>query len=137
MKKIIAVPATLIIVILAITLPLTLGSAEVNVEYLESMRLDPPNDYIDELVSIVKENEDPYVRERAVFTLVDIAIEGNETEEIVDFLKELAMNETDDNVRTAAYANIPNRSVCKHRFNPGSVPPGEKRRHSLILFWGH
>jgi hypothetical protein len=106
MKKIITVPAILIVVILAITLPLALGSAEVNVVYLESMRLDPPNDYIDELVSIVKENEDPYVRERAVFTLVDIAIEGNETEEIVDFLKELAMNETDDNVRTAAYANI-------------------------------
>jgi hypothetical protein len=106
MKKMIAIPAVLVVIILAIALPLTLGSDKVNIEYLESMQQDPPADYIDKLMSIVKNNEDPYVRERAVFTLVDIAVEGNETEEIIDFLKELAMNETDDNVRTAAYANI-------------------------------
>ncbi len=33
-------------------------------------------------------------------------MEVNETEEIIDFLKVLAMDETEDNVRTAAYANI-------------------------------
>src|SRR4030042_7165878 len=106
MKKMIAIPAILIVIVLAVTLPLSLGSGDVDVKYLESMQVDPPSDYIDKLVSIVKDDDDPYIRERAVFTLVDIAVAGNETEKIVDFLKDLAMNELDDNVRTAAYANI-------------------------------
>ena len=105
MKKVIAMLAV-VLVVLAVALPLALGSEEVDVEYLESMRLDPPENYIDKLMSIVQDNDDPYVRERAVFTLVDIAVDGNETEEIIDFLKVIAMDETEDNVRTAAYANI-------------------------------
>ena len=105
MKKVIAMLAV-VVVVLAVALPLALGSEEVDVEYLESMRLDPPENYIDKLMSIVQDNDDPYVRERAVFTLVDIAVGGNETEEIIDFLKVLAMDEKEDNVRTAAYANI-------------------------------
>jgi hypothetical protein len=95
-----------VVVVLAVSLPIALGSENVDVEYLESMRLDPPENYVEKLTSIVESHEDPYVRERAVFTLVDIAIDGNETEEIVDFLKDVAMNEPDDNVRTAAYANV-------------------------------
>jgi hypothetical protein len=95
-----------IVVTLAVVLPLTLGSEKVDVEYLESMRLDPPDNYIEKLMSIVQDNDDPYVRERAVFTMVDLAVGGNETEKIIDFLKVLAIEETEDNVRTAAYANI-------------------------------
>lgn len=107
MRKRLGILAVVVVVVaLAVALPLTLGSEEVNVEYLESMRLEPPENYIEKLMSIVQDNDDPYVRERAVFTLVDIAIGGNETEEIIDFLKVLAMDETEDNVRTAAYANI-------------------------------
>jgi len=79
---------------------------EVDTKYLERMQLDPPEDYIRELTSVVEKNDDPYVRERAIFTLTDIAIRKYETEKIVDFLREIAMNETEDNVRTAAYANI-------------------------------
>ena len=95
-----------IVVVLAVVLPLTLGSEKVDVEYLESMRRDPPENYMEKLMSIAQDNDDPYVRERAVFTLVDIAIGGNETEKIIDFLKVLAIEEKEDNVRTAAYANI-------------------------------
>jgi len=105
MKKWLAVLAA-VVVALAVSLPIVLGSDTVDVEYLEAMRMDPPADYAEKLTSIVEEHEDPYVRERAVFTLVDIAVEGNETDEIIDFLKDLAMNEADDNVRTAAYANL-------------------------------
>jgi len=106
MKRIILVASVIVIIIIAVTVPFTMGSGRVDVQYLESMRLDPPDDYVEQLESIVRENDDPYVRERAVFTMTDIAIDGNETDQIVDFLKDLAMNEKDDNVRTAAYANV-------------------------------
>jgi len=79
---------------------------EVDTKYLEGMQLSPPENYIQELMLVVEKNEVPYVRERAIFTLTDIAIRKYETEEIIDFLKDIAMNESDDNVRTAAYANI-------------------------------
>jgi hypothetical protein len=105
-KKLGILAVVIVIVVLAVVLPLALGSEKVDVKYLESMRLDPPENYIEKLMSIAQNNDDPYVRERAVFTLVDIAVERNETEEIIDFLKVLAMDETEDNVRTAAYANI-------------------------------
>jgi hypothetical protein len=107
MRKRLAILAVVVlVVVLAVVLPLTLGSEEVNVEYLESMRLDPPENYIEKLTSVAQDNDDPYIRERAVFTLTDIAVELNETEDIIDFLKVLAMDETEDDVRTAAYANI-------------------------------
>lgn len=70
------------------------------------MQLNPPKDYIKKLKSVIEKNRDPYKRERAIFTLTDIAISKYETEKIVDFLKEIAKNEKEDNVRTAAYANI-------------------------------
>jgi len=79
---------------------------EVDVEYLEQMQLNPPEDYIQELMSIVENNKDPYTRERAIFALTDIAIRKYETEKIIDFLKDVAVAEEEDNVRTAAYANI-------------------------------
>jgi len=79
---------------------------EVDTKYLEGMQLSPPENYIQELMLVVEKNEVPYVRERAIFTLTDIAIRKYETEKIIDFLKDIAMNESDDNVRTAAYANI-------------------------------
>lgn len=118
MKKRAAILGVLVVVVLAIVLPLTLGSEEVDINYLESMQLDPPDNYIEELMSIVENNDDPYIRERAVFTLVDIAVEGNETEEVVDFLKGLAMNETEDSVRTAAYANL---DLIRDLFPPEKV----------------
>jgi len=80
--------------------------SEENIEYLESMQLNPPKDYIKKLTSIIKTNENSYMRERAIFTLTDVAIRKYETEKIIDFLKEVARNEKEDNVRTAAYANI-------------------------------
>jgi hypothetical protein len=75
-------------------------------EYFESLLLDPPEDYMEALMSLVEENEDSYVRESAIFTLTDLKIRDNETDDIIDFLKDIAMNEEDENVRTAAYANI-------------------------------
>jgi len=79
---------------------------KVDIKYLESMQLNPPKDYIKKLKLVVEKNKDPYTRERAIFTLTDITIRKYETEKIIDFLKEIALNEKEDNVRSAAYANI-------------------------------
>jgi hypothetical protein len=81
-------------------------TAKIDIEHLDSLLLNPDEDYIQELTSIIKSNSHPYVRERGIFTLTDITIRKKETEKIVDFLKEIAMDEKEDNVRTAAYANI-------------------------------
>lgn len=77
-----------------------------DVESLEAMQLNPAEDYIETLAQIILNDPDPYVRERGIFTLTDIALREGDTEGIVDFLKEIADNEVHDDVRSAAYANI-------------------------------
>ncbi|MEM1517980.1 MAG: HEAT repeat domain-containing protein [Nitrososphaerota archaeon] len=91
------------------TTPLTTTSWEkpqVNIEYLEKIHnsLDPES--IPELKDIILNHPDNYVRERAVFILTDIAIRSNKVDEVIDFLKQIAYNEENDEVRTAAYANL-------------------------------
>lgn len=88
---------------------------DADVTYVESIQLDPPDDYIQQLEQIVEKNEDPYVRETAIFALTDIASRKGETDEIIDFLKDIGTSETDDNVRSAAYANI---DLIRERFPP-------------------
>lgn len=77
-----------------------------DVEYLEEMQLNPTDNYIEELENIILNDSDPYVRERGIFTLTDIALREGDTDQIVDFLKEIAYDDEDENVRTAAYANV-------------------------------
>ena len=79
---------------------------EVTLEHLEAMQISQPDNYIKELRAIIDSSSDPDIRERGIFTLTDIAIKRNETEKIVDFLKGIAYNEKQENVRTAAYANL-------------------------------
>ena len=72
----------------------------------EEMELDPPPGYIGLLEDRIRRDPDPYVREKGIATLTGIAIRRNETDQIIPSLKELAYNENDNEVRTAAYANI-------------------------------
>jgi hypothetical protein len=72
----------------------------------EEMELNPQPGYISVLENRIRGDPDPYVREKGIATLTSIAIRRNETDQIIPFLKELAYNEDDDEVRTAAYANI-------------------------------
>ena len=107
MKKIF-IPIAILIVIasVATVIVITNRHAEVDVDYLSAMELNPPDNYVEELTSIVENNDDPYIRERAIFTLTKIAIRGNETDEIIDFLKNLAINDKDEDIQSAAYSNI-------------------------------
>jgi hypothetical protein len=106
MKKRVILLVVIVAAIVAVVLFVLTGTEKVDISYLESMQLSPPENYIQELMSIVEENKDPYIRESAIFALTDIAVRKNETEEIIDFLKDIAINEPEDNVRTSAYANI-------------------------------
>ena len=78
----------------------------VNIEDLAQMQLNPSDNYIEELQSIILNDPDPYVKERGIFTLTDIALRENDSDLIIDFLKGIANDESHDEIRTAAYANI-------------------------------
>jgi hypothetical protein len=106
-KLLIAVVLIMIVVIALITNSQSLyPKKEVTTEYLEFIQINPPENYIRELESIIQSDRDLSIRERGVFTLTNIAIQKNETEKVIPFLKDIAMNEKQDEIRTAAYANI-------------------------------
>ncbi len=77
-----------------------------NINDLAAMELNPPNNYVDRLTAVIESDSEPYLRERAVFTLTRIALGRNETSSITPYLKDLAMNTRTDEIRTAAYANL-------------------------------
>ena len=107
MKKIlITIAIFIVIAIIAAVLVITNRPARVDMEYLSAMELNPPDNYVEELTSIVEKDDDPYIRERAIFTLTNIAIKGNETDEIIGFLKNLAISDKDEDIQSAAYSNI-------------------------------
>jgi hypothetical protein len=74
--------------------------------YLIEIQKNPPDTYIEELTLIIERNQDQAVRDAAVNTLTDIAIRRSETERIMDFLKDLTLDEEDPVIMSAAYASI-------------------------------
>jgi hypothetical protein len=82
------------------------GPGKVTISSLETMQMEPPDDYNLQLMEIIKKNPDPYIRERAVFTLTDIAIRKNASEKIIFELREIALNGQDADLQSAAYANL-------------------------------
>ncbi len=77
-----------------------------NINDLAAMELAPPDNYVDRLTAVIESDSEPYLRERAVFTLTRIALGRNETGSITPYLKDLAMHTRTDEIRTAAYANL-------------------------------
>lgn len=82
------------------------GTGKATISSLEAMQMEPPGDYDRQLMEIIRKNPDPYIRERAVFTLTDIALRKNASEKIVPELREIALNGQDANLQSAAYANL-------------------------------
>ena len=68
------------------------------------MRLNPAD--IPFLIEVVRKNSDQYVRERAIFIMTDIAVRKDAAEQVSSFLDDLAYNEKNDSVRSAAYTNL-------------------------------
>ena len=73
---------------------------------IERIQRNPHQDYITTLEATIRNNPDPSVREQAVFALASVALTNNETDRITGFLKDLAMNNPDENVMNAAYATL-------------------------------
>jgi len=79
---------------------------DATIDALVSIQKNPPPDYIEELTGIIEFSEDQQVRDAAINVLTDIAIRRSETDEIMDFLKDLAAHEEDPVIMSAAYAGI-------------------------------
>lgn len=79
---------------------------KVNLKYLEEIQKNPPKDYFQKLKSVIEKNPDSYTRERAIFTLSDIAIEKGETKEVVNYLKDVFKKEKNENLKSAILANL-------------------------------
>lgn len=82
------------------------GAASDELRYLESLQQELPDNYVEAIQRVLDTSLDPYVRERGILALTDIAQNKNEPGIIIGYLTELAMEEDDENVRTAAYASI-------------------------------
>ncbi len=85
-----------------------------------------------ELEAIIKGSTAPYTRERAITVYADIASRSGNTDRAMTFLKNVATNEADDNVRTSAYtsyywlgerAKIPGKTEVETRVL-GEIKPG-------------
>lgn len=67
------------------------------------MAMDPTS--LPGLEAVIKGDGDNYTRERAVITYADIAFRSGNGEQAMGFLKGVAYDEQNDEVRTSAYAN--------------------------------
>jgi len=81
-------------------------AVEKNSEYVDRLHLTMDPGSIPVLMEIIRQSPDNEVRERAMYVLTDIALNANTTEETAQLLKDIALSEEDDDVRTAAYTNL-------------------------------
>ncbi|MBO8182741.1 MAG: hypothetical protein H0Z28_08115 [Archaeoglobus sp.] len=65
-----------------------------------------PEGYFDELKEIIESDADSAAKEDAIIGMAELSIAFNDTERVISYLKEIAYNEENDTVRTAAYAAI-------------------------------
>lgn len=77
-----------------------------DLEVVDDLHRDLLPSSIPTLKDIIGSSTEPYVRERAIFALTDIAIAHTIPEEAAPFLKELALHERQPTVRTAAWGNL-------------------------------
>jgi len=68
------------------------------------LRMNPKD--METLKKITLNHPDSLVRERAILGLMDIAQRNNHSQEVLEFLKNIAENEKDEGVRSTAYAAI-------------------------------
>lgn len=83
---------------------------EANLEYVGELHLAMDPVSIPELIRIINSSADNYTRERAAFALSDISMQtASEREvrgEVIPFLKQVAYNEENGDVRLAAYTGV-------------------------------
>ena len=86
---------------------LTMNSPErATSDYLNELHLKLSQDDIPFLKEVVQKNPNQYVRERAIYIMTDIATRRDVSDEVRGLLNDLAYNEQNDSVRSAAYTNL-------------------------------
>lgn len=99
--------ASLVLALLLSVSNCVCGQDKMTVDDVYDIQINPGDNYIQELQEVIQDKgQDAYTRETAVLVLADISMNKSETHKVVDFLKDIAANETEEDVRTAAYAAL-------------------------------
>jgi hypothetical protein len=107
-KKLIIIGVVLLVVIIAVAAffyVTVIGPRTATLSHVDDLHMQMSASSLGELEAIIQNNADPYTRERAVNVYTDIALRSQNSKRALAFLKGLAPDEKDDNVRTSAYNN--------------------------------
>ncbi|MDX1503449.1 MAG: hypothetical protein R3325_13900 [Thermoanaerobaculia bacterium] len=103
--------------------PLDRRAVLIALEEIRAVQVAPDASYVRRLDRMVVESPTPYLRERALATLTEIAVRRGEAERVVKLLERHAETAEDETVRTSAYAHL---DLLRQHFPP-------ERRSTLAL----
>jgi len=107
-KKLIIIGVVLLVVLIAVAAffyVTVIGPRTATLSHVDDLHMQMSASSLGELEAIIQNNADPYTRERAVNVYTDIALRSQNSTRALAFLKGLAPDEKDDDVRTSAYTN--------------------------------
>ena len=107
-KKLIIIGAVLLIVIIAVAAYFymtEIGPKTTSLAHVDDLHMQMSASSLDELEAIIRTNADPYTRERAINVYTDIALRSQNQKRALPFLKKLATDEKNDDVRASARTN--------------------------------
>lgn len=107
-KKLIIIGVVLLVVIIAVAAFLyvtIIGPLTASLAHVNDLHMQMSASSLGELEAIIRNNADPDTRERAVNVYTDIALQTQNPKRALAFLKGLAPDEKNDDVRTSAYSN--------------------------------
>lgn len=107
-KKLIIIGVVLLVGIIAAAAffyMTVIGPKTASLSHVDDLHMQMSASSLGELEAIIQNNADPYTRERAVNVYTDIALRSQNSKRALAFLKGLAPDEKDDDVRTSAYTN--------------------------------
>jgi hypothetical protein len=107
-KKMVIIGAVLMVALIAAAAfyyVTVIGPRTATLAHVDDLHMQMSASSLGELEAIIRNNADPYTRERAINVYTDIALRSQNPKRALAFLKELAPDEKDDDVRTSAYTN--------------------------------
>jgi hypothetical protein len=107
-KKLIIIGVVLLVVIIAVAAffyVTVIGPRTATLSHVDDLHMQMSASSLGELEAIIQNNADPYTRERAINVYTDIALRSQNQKRALAFLKGLASDEKNDDVRTSAYTN--------------------------------
>ena len=107
-KKLIIIGVVLLMVIIAVAASFyvtVIGPQTATLAHVDDLHMKLSASSLGELEAIIRNNANPYTRERAVTVYTDIALRSQNSKRALAFLKGLAPYEKDENVQTSAYNN--------------------------------